>query len=201
MSDRGERDLSEDVGDDVGEEVAEPADDTAPDDTAPEDTAPENDRGETRGQRLDRNWVELLQELRVAQTGVQLIAGFLLTLPFQQKFADLDGFATGLYLGLVLLAALTIGLTLTPISVHRVLFRRHVKERLVDTGHLVTQLVLVLISLLITGIAVLIFDVVTTRATAIGVGVVMLVVLVGLLVVVPIAVRRGSELAVGPPPP
>ena len=49
------------------------------------------DRDETEAQRLDRNWSSLLQELRVAQTGVQLLTGFLLTLPFQQRFTQLDG--------------------------------------------------------------------------------------------------------------
>ena len=51
----------------------------------------DTDRDETEAQRLDRNWSSLLQELRVAQTGVQLLTGFLLTLPFQQRFTQLDG--------------------------------------------------------------------------------------------------------------
>lgn len=56
------------------------------------------DRHETATERLDRNWVELLQELRVTQTGVQILAGFLLTLPFQQRFAGLDSVQTTAYL-------------------------------------------------------------------------------------------------------
>ena len=56
------------------------------------------DRDETEAQRLDRNWSSLLQELRVAQTGVQLLTGFLLTLPFQQRFTQLDGVMRTVYL-------------------------------------------------------------------------------------------------------
>jgi Family of unknown function (DUF6328) len=149
-----------------------------------------SDRHETPSERLDRNWEELLQELRVAQTGVQLIAGFLLTLPFQSAFEDLDGFATGLYLTLVVLAALTVGLTLTPISLHRRLFRRHVKDQLVNTVHVLTRVVLGAIALLITGISVLIFDVVVSQTAGFVTGVLLLAVLVLLLVALPAAVAR-----------
>ena len=55
-------------------------------------------RGETEIQRLDRNWNSLLRELRVVQTGVQLLTGFLLTLPFQQRFSDLSGPMRHVYL-------------------------------------------------------------------------------------------------------
>ena len=55
-------------------------------------------RNETPTERLDRNWTDLLQELRVVQTGVQLLTGFLLTLPFQQRFAELTTFGRVLYL-------------------------------------------------------------------------------------------------------
>lgn len=74
-------------------------------------------RDETQEERLDRMWNDLLQELRVMQTGAQLTAGFLLTLPFQQRFASLDGPQRALYLALVLLPALTTALVLTPVDV------------------------------------------------------------------------------------
>ena len=85
----------------------------------PSDDELDYERDESDSERLDRSWTELLQELRVSQTGVQLIAGFLLTLPFQDRFKELDSLQVGVYLGLVLLAGLTTGLTLTPISIHR----------------------------------------------------------------------------------
>ena len=80
-------------------------------------------RNETREEQLDRNWMELIQELRVLQTGVQILAGFLLTLPFQQRFQTLDRFQVTLYLVNVGLAALTTAFILLPVSVHRRLFR------------------------------------------------------------------------------
>ncbi|MET0953569.1 MAG: DUF6328 family protein, partial [Aeromicrobium sp.] len=63
---------------------------------------PGNGRNESAEERLDRKWGDILQELRVMQTGAQLTAGFLLTLPFQPSFDDLDSFQRGLYLVLVL---------------------------------------------------------------------------------------------------
>ena len=57
------------------------------------------ERDETPTERLDRNWGDLLQELRVSQTGVQLLTGFLLTLPFQSRFAELDRVEQNIYLG------------------------------------------------------------------------------------------------------
>ena len=61
-----------------------------------------NGRNETPHERLDRLWVDQLQELRVMQTGVQLLAGFLLTLPFQPTFDELDGVQRGIFLGLMI---------------------------------------------------------------------------------------------------
>ena len=95
----------------------------------------DDDRNETETERLDRKWNDLLQELRVMQTGAQLTAGFLLTLPFQQNFSKLDGFQRDLYLVLVLLAALTTAVVVAPVAVHRRVAGLHVKERLVVTAH------------------------------------------------------------------
>lgn len=114
-------------------------------------------RHETRNEKRDRNWDDLLQELRVMQTGTQIIAGFLLTLPFQQRFTDLDAFAVALYLGLVVLAAGTTCLMLVPVAMHRELFGLRVKDRLVASGHRVVSVVLWLIGLLVMGTTALIF--------------------------------------------
>src|SRR5689334_12186764 len=95
---------------------------------------PTGGRNETPEQRSDRNWVELLQELRVMQTGVQILTGFLLTVPFQARFETLTSFQRGYYLVLMVLAALTTGLAVAPVALHRALFRRHVKARLVTVG-------------------------------------------------------------------
>ena len=83
------------------------------------------DRDETEAERLDRNWTSLLQELRVTQTGVQLLTGFLLTLPFQQRFTVLDGTMRTIYLITVACSIGSTVLLVAPVALHRVLFRRH----------------------------------------------------------------------------
>ena len=148
-------------------------------------TEEERGRNETEEERLDRKWDDLLQELRVMQTGAQLTAGFLLTLPFQSSFRDLDAFATGLYLALVLLAALTTLLVMTPVAIHRRLSGQHVKERLVDAAHRFVYSVLACLGLLVTGIVMLVFDVVVQRQYAVLAAACVGAVVVVLLVLVP----------------
>ena len=144
-----------------------------------------DDRDESEDERLDRNWDELLQELRVVQTGIQLLSGFLLTLPFTQVFADLDDAQKSLYLALVVLAGVSVGVNLTPIMLHRRVFGDHVKERVVKVGHLLSQVVIVGIALLIVGTSVLIFSVVTSWTAGLVAGAALAVVLVTLLGVIP----------------
>jgi SNF family Na+-dependent transporter len=145
-----------------------------------------NGRNETEEERLDRKWGDLLQELRVMQTGAQLTAGFLLTLPFTTKFPSLDGFQETLFLILVVVAALTTAVVITPVAVHRRISGEHVKERLVATAHRLVAVGLTLLAVLVTGIVVLIFDVVVDRTTALVVGAAVAVVLAGLLVALPL---------------
>lgn len=140
---------------------------------------------ETEKERLDRKWNELLQELRVMQTGAQLTAGFLLTLPFQQKFASLDSFQKDVYLVLVAIAALTTATVMAPVAIHRRLSGAHVKERVVGAAHRLVHLVLLGVSALISGMALLIFDVVVDRTVAVAVSAALLVYLVLALVVLP----------------
>jgi hypothetical protein len=142
-------------------------------------------RDESRDERLDRNWDELLQELRVVQTGIQLLAGFLLTLPFTQVFGGIDQAQKGLYLGLVVLAGVSVGLNLTPIMLHRRVFGDHVKDRVVQTGHVLSQVVIAAVAVLIVGTSMLIFSVVVSWTAAFVAGAALAVVLVTLLAVVP----------------
>jgi hypothetical protein len=145
----------------------------------------EQGRRETAQERLDRKWQDQLQELRVMQTGVQLLAGFLLTLPFQTAFADLDDVQVGMYLGLVCLAALTTLCVVTPVSVHRRLSGQRVKERVVAVAQRALATAITGVALLVVGIVTFIFDVVVDRAVALGVGGAVLLVAVLLLAVVP----------------
>ncbi|MGH3463830.1 MAG: DUF6328 family protein [Kribbellaceae bacterium] len=148
------------------------------------------ERDETQAEQLDRNWDDMLQELRVVQTGVQLLSGFLLTLPFSDRFSDLDVWQVRLYLAIVLVSALAVGVTLVPISVHRRVFRQHVKDRVVATGHALTQVVIGLLALIIVGITTLIFSVALGWSAALVVAIAVALVLVVLLVVTPLLVAR-----------
>ncbi|BCW69189.1 DUF6328 family protein [Arthrobacter sp. NicSoilB8] len=153
--------------------------------------APRDDgRDESGAERMDRNWAELLQELRVLQTGVQILAGFLLTLPFQSRFQSLDGYQISLYLANVVVAALTTATILLPVSVHRRLFRQGLKATLVASADTITKFSLTGVGLLSVGTTSLIFDVTIGRAAGVIAGLGLLSVLVLLLVLVPSALRR-----------
>jgi hypothetical protein len=147
-------------------------------------------RNETAIEKLDRNWMELLQELRVLQTGVQILAGFLLTLPFQSRFESLDDFQTNLYLANVALAALTTALILLPVSVHRRLFRLHLRAALVSSADRIAKVSLAGIGLLSVGTSALVFDVAAGRTAGLTAGAALLTVLLILLVYVPSRLRR-----------
>lgn len=159
----------------------------------PEGFAAKSGRNETREEQLDRNWSELLQELRVLQTGVQILAGFLLTLPFQQRFKELDGFEVTLYLVNVVIAALTTAFILLPVSVHRRLFRQRLKATLVSSADTITKMALTGIGMLSIGTAALVFDVTAGRTAGVTAGGILLAVLLVLLVYVPFRLNRRAE--------
>jgi hypothetical protein len=154
------------------------------------DANPGDGRTESVNQRADRNWNELLQELRVSQTGTQILTGFLLTIPFQQRFESLDIYQRNLYLVLVLLAILATALLLTPVSLHRVLFRRRLKPQLVLWGHLFARAGLLVLALVLAGGAMLLFDVVLGRAAGRVVGATAIVVLAAFWWALPEAIGR-----------
>ena len=123
-------------------------------------------RNETPLEKLDRNWNEILQELRVTQTGIQILTGFLLTVPFQPRFAELSGDQRSFYLGLVLLAAVTTGLLVAPVSLHRWLFRRGAKSALVTAADRFMRIGLACLAVVISGVVALVFDVAAGREAA-----------------------------------
>jgi Family of unknown function (DUF6328) len=138
---------------------------------------PADGRDETLDERMDRNWNEMLQELRVTQTGTQIITGFLLAIAFQNRFTELDRFQEGVYLGLVLVAVLTTAMGLAPVNLHRVLFRQHAKEVVVEIAHVLLRITLVGVGIILTGTVLLIFDVVLNRSVAVIVAAVVALVL------------------------
>ena len=123
--------------------------------------------------------------LTAAYRVVQLTAGFLLTLPFQQRFANLTELQRDAYLGLVVLAAVITALVLSPVAIHRRLSGEQVKDRLVAASHVIMRTVLVLMGLLVAGIVAFIFDVVIDRTSAFVAGAALLLLLVTMLGIVP----------------
>lgn len=157
------------------------------------DADPTDDRDESVTERMDRNWNELLQELRVAQTGVQILTGFLLTVPFQQRFTDLDAYQRDVYLVLVVLAVAATGFIVAPVSLHRILFRRHLKRELVDSADRFALVGLTLLALVLAGSALLLFDVVVGRTAGWVAGGAVLVGLGAAWLVVPLRLSRRAR--------
>ncbi len=134
-----------------------------PEEDQPWDSA---ERGETEIERLDRNWNSLLQELRVVQTGVQLLTGFLLTLPFQQRFDVLGPSMRDVYLATVGLSVSATVLLIAPVSIHRMLFRRHRLQVLVSAAHRCARAGLALLGMALTGMTVIVFAAVSGHNAA-----------------------------------
>ncbi|WP_203579818.1 DUF6328 family protein [Microbacterium hibisci] len=128
-------------------------------DTDPDDARADG-RDETPEERADRNWNEVLQELRVLQTGTQILTGFLLALAFQPAFADLSDSQRSVYLGLVVLSALSSIIALAPVALHRVLFQQRAKPAVVRYGHVALITALLTVSVLLVGVVAFVFDVV-----------------------------------------
>jgi Family of unknown function (DUF6328) len=148
--------------------------------------------GESKAERLDRNWNELLQELRVTQTGVQILTGFLLALPLQQRFTELSSFAVAVYLSAVVLSLVSTCLLIAPVSMHRVLFRQRRKGTLVDAGDVLARAGLLALSLAIAAVATLIFTVVVSQSAGVVAGALAVVLFGGVWLVLPLHMREGD---------
>ncbi|NJC70458.1 hypothetical protein HC031_12150 [Planosporangium thailandense] len=137
----------------------------AVDDATDRDAAVDG-RQETSAERADRNFTELLQELRVAQTGVQILFAFLLTLPFTQGFGRVSTQQRVVYLATLIATALATSCLIAPVSHHRILFRRRRKPQLVDEANRLALVGLALLLIAVVGAVYLIFSVVAGAALA-----------------------------------
>ena len=131
------------------------------------------ERSESEAHKLDRNYSELLQELRVAETGVQILFAFLLGIAFQQRFSSIGGFDRTIYLVTLGSAAMSVALLIAPVAIHRVLFHRRRKDELVAATSRLAGFGLVFLSLAMLGAVLLIFDFVADRWLAVGITVVL----------------------------
>ena len=107
---------------------------------------------------INRNWTELIQELRSTQTGVQVLTGFLLTVPFSDRFDTLDDVQRTAYLLVLSGAVAATAAILSPVAYHRILFRRGRRPWLVSTANKVARVGLVLVALTTCGVVFLTFD-------------------------------------------
>ena len=130
------------------------------------DTQTQDPRKESEAERLDRNLGELLQELRVAGLGVQVLFGFLLSLPFTNRFSHLSPGQRNLYLATILLAAVATALLLGPVAYHRLVFRQGRKERLVRAANVMAVTGLATVGLAVSAAILLVTGYVASGLTA-----------------------------------
>ena len=147
-------------------------------------------KDETQHEQLTRNFNELLQELRVTQTGVQILTGFLLTLPFTERFADLDNVQKFAYLAVLCGSVIATGLIIGPVAFHRILFRQGERRWLVHAANQAARAGLLMLALTTSGVVWLVFDLVTNRTAANVAGSLALIFFAGLWAGVPVISRR-----------
>jgi hypothetical protein len=147
-------------------------------------------RDETEAQRDDRNLAELLQELRVAGLGVQVLFGFLLSLPFTNRFVKLSHGQRDLYLACLLLAAVATALLLGPVAYHRLVFRRGQKEGLVRAASMMAIIGLVTVGLAISAAVLLVTSFVASGTTAALMTLAVVIMLGALWFALPLTRRR-----------
>jgi len=156
-------------------------------------------REETEAERLDRNLGELLQELRVALPGVQVLFAFLLAVPFQQNFTEITPFQERVYFATLLLTALSAVLLIAPSAYHRITFRTQQKDDLVFLANKLAIAGLGALALAMTGAIMLITDVLFGTTATIVTSVAALLTFVAFWYVLPL-VRRARRSDPKPPP-
>ncbi|GAB2851118.1 DUF6328 family protein [Streptomyces deserti] len=149
-------------------------------------------RNETPLERADRNFVELLQELRVTQTGVQILFAFLLSLAFTSRFESLDTVQRVTYVTALLLAVLAAALFTAPAALHRSLFQKGAKPRIVQVSSRLATIGLVVLVFAFSGSVTLVVDVTTGRAGGLAAGAATFLVCAGLWGLLPRLVRRAG---------
>ena len=124
---------------------------------------------ETESERNSRRLIELLQEVRVATAGVQILFGFLLAVPFSQTFEGISGFEKHVYLVVLICTSLSAALLISPTALHRLLFRRGHKAEIVEYANVMTIWGLVLLALAMVGVVLLLTHVIFGAAAAVAV--------------------------------
>ena len=144
---------------------------------------------EEANERLDRELMELVNELRVALTGVQILFAFLLTVPFTQRFAKVTEFQRHLFFVTLLCAAVSVVLLIAPTARHRVLFRQHDKEKIIVSSNRYAIAGLATLAAAMTGAVMLITDLLFHKTMVTWVTAILAALFVALWFVAP-AIRR-----------
>lgn len=155
--------------------------------------ADEDDRDETRAERIDRELVELLDDLRVGLPGVQFLFAFLLTVPFQARGRSIPAFDRDVHVVTLVAAAVATVLLIAPAAQHRVLFRQHDKEGLLRRSSRSAYAGLLVLALAIPSAVLLVVDVLVGRSLARTLAAVIAAMLAWWWVAVPLAKRRTEQ--------
>src|SRR4051812_5653295 len=153
-------------------------------------------RDETDTERLDRNLIELLQEVRVVQTGVQVLFAFLLTVPFSSRFDAITGFQRGAYFTALVGAAAASVLLIAPTALHRVLFRMGQKAYMVEMSNRLALGGLASTAVAMIAVMLLVSDVMFGTGAALAITVVTAVAFVAVWAALPLRRRRKIRAAV-----
>ena len=156
--------------------------------------------GETEAERNDRNLAELLQELRVAGLGVQMIFGFLLAIPFASRFSALGAAQRTLYVVTLVLAAVATALLVGPVAYHRLVFRRNLKRHLIGAANVMAILGLASVGLTVSAAVVLVLSYVARGLPTMLLGVFVIGLFAGLWFIFPLT-RRWTRSPEPPDPP
>jgi hypothetical protein len=156
----------------------------------------EGNNGEDRKERLDRELIELLNELRVALPGVQVLLAFMLTLPFTDRFAQLSDLQRDTFLVALLSTSCAIVLFMTPTSYHRLRFREGDKEQILTTSNRLSIAGIVLMGVGLAAVVFLIMDFLFSTPTALAVGLALAILIASLWFALPL-VRRMREAGAG----
>jgi hypothetical protein len=147
--------------------------------------------GETEAERDDRNLIELLQELRVAGLGIQMIFGFLLALPFTSRFSTLTPGQRALYVVTLVLAAVATALLVGPVAYHRLVFRQRLKGPLVRAANVMAILGLATVALTVCAAVLLVASYVARGLPATLIAIFVVCLFAGLWFVFPLSRRLG----------
>jgi len=153
------------------------------------------DRNESEAERDDRNLMELLQELRVAGLGVQVLFGFLLSLPFTNGFAKLSHAQRGLFIADLILAAVATVLLVAPAAYHRLVFRQHLREPLIMVANRTAIAGLAAVALAVIIAVILVTSFVEGNTSAIIIGVFIACLFAVLWFVLPLVRRQRADAA------